>query len=64
MVCVGSICTEVPEIQDVSHSKSLAPPLQSKQLGRIGSNFSWKPLGILLSGSPRRFLNFDLEAEI
>ena len=56
--------TEVPEIQDVHWPKSMAPPLQPKPLDRIGSNFSWKPFRRIVSGAPRRFLNFVLGAEI
>ena len=40
------------------------PPLQPKPPDRIGSNFSWKPFRRIVSGAPRRFLNFLLEVEI
>ena len=45
-------------------SKSVAPPLQPKRLGRIGSFFGTRPLMWILSGAPRRFLNFILKPEI
>ena len=61
---LNPLYTEVPELQDEERPKSLAPPLQPKRLGRIGSNFSWEPLRRVLSGSSRRFSNFALEAEI
>ena len=40
------------------------PPLQPKLLDRIGSNFSRKLFRRIVSGAPRRFLNFVLGAEI
>ena len=39
------------------------PPLQPKRLGRIGSCFGERPLMWIVSGAPRRFLNFIQEAE-
>ena len=45
-------------------SKSGAPPLQPKPLGRIGSFFGERALMWLLSDAPRRFLNFVLKVEI
>ena len=56
--------TEVPELYDVEGPKSMAPPIELKPLGRIGSNFLWKPLRRILSGASRGFLNFVVEAEI
>ena len=59
-----SFITEVIKIQGVQPRKSLAPPLQPKRLGRIGSFFGERTIMWILLGAPRRFLNFVLKAEI